>query len=313
MTAEIGASTLQRMLKALPKGASQRALADGLRRAIPRNAADKIGLEIRIPDIAERDTKLSAELTDLPDGVMLCGLSGPRGVEGLCFVSFELRTGLIEVLTTGQVSSRQNEMRRATNVDAHLVMTVLGDWMCAMAAYVPDDPAWQLTPSVSYPDIRTLELALEDAPFRKIALTLKLADGARRGDLILLLPPLRLGGHQKAFSDALYAALAPVEIDLHIIAARQKTTLGAISNLDVGDEIRLEAFDTLNAGMEQPLGHRHGCVQVGQSKGKRAVRLVVPPSETLEEPLSGGLISNASPPLPEVQHATGIEDMVDPV
>lgn len=259
------------MLRPPPRMGGQRSRADLARAAIARAAATNPGIEVGLKGYEARDGDLAEAAEGLSADDMVCLLAEPGGAsKGLAVVSGDLRTALVERRTTGDVSTLRCDPRPATPTDFALCRDALAHWLAELA---PDGGA---RPKSLIADPREIEFALPDTGYSVVDLDLDLADGARTGRLVVYLPRAADHGARAVDGTALIDALSGVEQSFEAVALRLQVPLARIAGLAEGDILPLDADGFHAATLESPPGRPRARVELGQSRGWRAVRLVAP-------------------------------------
>jgi flagellar motor switch protein FliM len=266
---------LRRKAKQAPVRRPRDGAGEVWRRVLPRLAADGIGLELTVAGVTEQTVDLHAELAS-DDGALLLFLTDAYGAPGgLAVADAPLVTALVEVQTTGRVTSARRDPRRPTAVDAALVRHALDGWLAGLA-----DARGEVTaPSVlgQAPDVRAALLKLEEGRWTETHVDLDLGGGKRAGRLTLYLPIA-----QEARPDdpaALHDMVRPVETVMEAVLCRLRLPLRSVLTLAPGQVVPLPGVSVRRIALEAPLGRPLAQVHLGQSRGFRAVR-ILPPDAT---------------------------------
>jgi flagellar motor switch protein FliM len=255
----------------------------------------------------EREMDLHGELS-VQEGSLLLFFAGAAGQPpaGLAVIDPALLAGLIEVLTTGSVTSARREPRRATAVDAALAGHVLEVWLAGIAE-TRGDGQW-LAISGLVPDLRSALLKLEEGRWIETRVDLDLASGKRTGRLSLYQAPASGSDVRTGGSEALRSVVLPVRTTLEAVLCRVRVPLGTIAALEPGQLVPLPGVSVRRIRLEAPRGSLIAEVHLGQSGGFRAIRIVDPSAS--EEPLRshpGGMPmptapdpADLLPPLPDI-------------
>lgn len=265
-------SVLERKLQA---AAAQRPRADGAevwRRVLPRIAEDMLGLELGVVAVEVQETTLAAALGSAGDGDLLIGLGSSGAPSGLAIVDGAVRVSLIEIQTTGRVSSSGFEPRAGTAADFALLSHVLDGWNAALAAASPEGGT---SPQCIrfFPDARAVMLGLDDGAFTETRLELDFGGGRRKGVLRLVLPK---GGASSARGPdlvALKATLLPLPTEIDAVLCRVQVPLSRVLGLAAGDVVELGSASVRRITLEAPLGHVVSLAHLGQSRGFRAAKV----------------------------------------
>lgn len=271
MSNSLQADILRRKLRPAQTRRVQDGAGDIWRRILPRLAADAMGLELAVSGFAERTLDLHEDLS-VEDGALLLLLVGHDGAPGgLAIVDPALLAALIEVQTTGSVTSGRRDPRRPTAVDAALSRHVIDGWMAGVAE-ASGDGYWPVT-GAFLPDLRTALLKLEEGRWTETRVDLDLGGGKRSGRL-LVFRPVRQTQHRAAEPDGMCAMLMPVETALDAVLCRLRLPLGSVASLARGQLVPLPDVSLRRVRLEAPLGRLVAQVHLGQSRGFRAVRVL---------------------------------------
>lgn len=257
-----------------PRAAVGQPIRDGSgdvwRRALPRVAADRLGLELSLTRCEESQVKLPGPVA-IEDDAMLLAIETSRGLAGIAIVDTVLRTALVEMQTTGTVATSRIEPRAPTAVDAALVRHVLDDWLAAFS----DAQGEEVPPSIgrAYPDLRHALLKLEEGDYRETRLVLDLGGGKRTG-VLRLLKLVAEARKAPADDDAMKTTVMPAEASMQAVLCRLRIPLGKMMDLSPGVLLPLDGISLRRITLEAPLGRRVADAHLGQSGGKRAVRIL---------------------------------------
>ena len=244
---------------------------DVWRRVLPRAAADGMGLELSVSRFEDRSLDLHEELSVEEGALLLLLLADGGSPAGLAVVDPSLLVGLIEVQTTGRVSSGRRDPRRPTAVDAALARHALDGWLSGVAD-ARGEARW-LT-GAWMPDLRTALLKLEEGQWTETCIDLDLVSGKRSGRLQLFRPVAVVTDTRPAAPEALQAVLLPIETRLEAVLCHVRLPLGTVASLSPGQLVPLPGVSLRSIRLEAPLGRLVAQVHLGQSRGFRAVRIL---------------------------------------
>jgi flagellar motor switch protein FliM len=276
------------MARKTPASRPRGGAGDIWRRVLPRLAADGIGLELTVAGVMEQTVDLHAELAP-GDGALLLFLTDAfGGPGGLAVIDAALVAALVEVQTTGRVTSSRREPRPATAVDAALVRHALDAWLSGLA----DAGGEMSAPSVhgQAPDVRAALLRLEEGRWTETQVDLDLGGGRRSGRLTLYVPLPREARQDDPAT--LREVVLPVETVMDAVLCRVRLPLRSVLSLAPGQTVPLPGVSVRRITLEAPLGRAVAQVHLGQSRGFRAVRIL--PSEAGDE----GTATSRSAPRP---------------
>ncbi|MFD0979394.1 FliM/FliN family flagellar motor switch protein [Tropicimonas aquimaris] len=284
-------SVLQRMASAGRDAAPRsqavvpaRVLANGISRAL--QSAMSLGAVAN--GSSDRTGSLAELLELLPENGLLAVLDGPGETQGLMALDNALLSSLIEMQMTGSLGNRPPPPRRVTRTDAALVADLIDAGLREFEAPLMAGPESAWAVGFGYAshveDVRPLGLLLEDQDYRMIALDLELAEGHRRGSVVLALPAEGRGlpgqatapreePRDSGWENAMEAAVMGADVRLEAIMHRFRMPFADIARLKVGDEIPLPAVSIDQVRLIGLEGGTCAMGRLGQSRGNRALRL----------------------------------------
>jgi flagellar motor switch protein FliM len=257
------------------------------------------------------DTLTAPEIVDgLPDRALLAMIEGPAEAMGLIAFGPGLLSALVEMMTLARLSPADPAPRRPTRTDAAMVAGfidgVLGDLDLLLAAELDRVWAGGFRYASHLADPRPLGLMLDEPGYRCFRLTLSLGppgDGARRGELTLVLPAAgrgtrpappssaaanRAGADQARWDAALERAVLGAPARIEAVLARVTLPLSGLLALEPGMSLTLPVGSLARVQVEGAGGRLLCLARLGQGNGVRALRLDL---------AEGG---EADPPLPAV-------------
>ncbi|RFP85642.1 FliM/FliN family flagellar motor switch protein [Rhodobacteraceae bacterium 63075] len=273
--------------------------ARALRSALARAAEAQFELALAVSGVQSEQLMQEAMLRCVDDEMLFVVLDGPQGAVGAVALDTNVVAGFIECQTIGTVSARKGPERAPTATDAALVAPFIDMMLTEMTEGLGAEGA-ALTGGFSYgariESKRHLQLIADAGEYRVMRAQLELAGGAKRGELVLVLPvaearPGPADSSRKRGADAGpeaqaagaepaakrllgEGALMDAGAVLRAVISRQRMSLSEFSALATGDVLTLpgRAFDAVEidagAGSE-----RLGPCKLGQFEGLRAVQL----------------------------------------
>lgn len=257
--------------------------------ALARSAHDMIGLELGPIELRQSRSSLT-ELLDLPpERALISILEGPKEGLGLLVIAPEILAGMVEMQMVGRVSASPPLVRRPTRTDAAMVSGLIDKALRGLELELTqsNDLAW--TSGFRYAsfleDARPLALLLEDVTYQVLSAEVSLAEGAKKGKILLALPADGRGTVPKAvapppsraaemvFGAALGEQIMGVSAELVAVLARMQLPLETLLNLKVGESVALGSAALDQIDLEGLDGKRLGSGQLGQNRGLRAVRI----------------------------------------
>jgi flagellar motor switch protein FliM len=258
-----------------------------LRLALARAAQHVPGLELVIEGMTEARRSLTEVLDMPPDRALLAMLGGPGESLGLIAIAPGVLAGLIEVMTMGRAAAGEPAARKPTRTDAAMSAGLIDRALAGVEeeSAASQDVVWAggFRYASFLDDPRPLGLLLEDVTYRVFQVTLSLAGGARRGELLLVLPAQGRG------AAPMQAPVAPAEVEeapvtladvvmgasaqLTAVLHRVTIPLAAVLRLQAGDVLPIPAAALERIVLEGGDGRRLAEGKLGQNRGNRAVRL----------------------------------------
>lgn len=289
MSGQVNPGVMQRMIGArAPKATDVPVTASrALRLAMTRAAERQVGLQLTVESVGEEAVSLDGLQAALRDDLLLLKLLNADGVQGVVALDRELIAAIIEVQTTGKVSSFVPEPRAVTRADLMFVQPVL-DGLFAQLLETTQDTAlkgWTegIVQGDRFDDVRALGLALGHVTYRVMRLSLDLGVSERRGELLLALPSGEVAPIEKPLTrpqddwaaqmrETIMASPAALTAELH----RFRLPLGVANNLKVGQVLPLPGCTVSSVRLVAPDGMRVARAKLGQVAGHIAVRLETP-------------------------------------
>lgn len=263
----------------------------GWRLGFARAARDCTGLLVDVVGVQQTRMSLEEVLELPPDRSLLALLDGPQAGLGLIILSSQLLAALIEMQTTGRVSVTPPLPRRPTRTDAAMVAATIDQALQEMELLLQPvaDLAWAggFRYASFLEDPRPLGLLLEDQTYSVLRADLSLAEGARQGQLILVLPaegrlilprpignePDPLSPAQPPFTEAMSEVTQTVPCLLQGVLARLTLPLQEVMVLQAGEILALPEAALDRIQLETPEGRPLARARLGQNRGLRALRL----------------------------------------
>lgn len=271
-----------------------------LRRAMSRTADVLWDLALVTHGVSQDMLDQDGVVDSLRANNLLLLLDGPDGAIGLAMVDRQVMTGLIEVQTILQVTQMPVEDRPLTQTDAAMMAPLLNGTLERLARYLeghPDRPQFEgYGFGAMVEDARTAGLLLDAPGYRSFRVSVDLALGRRKGEILFVLPDRPEAGQVQRSSDddqtpgphERKMKLLPVQMDA--VLCRVTLSLGAAQKLKAGDLIPLpkDALDGLElmAGSGDPIAGG----RLGQMNGMRAVRLAWPEGAAPSELPAGAVV-----------------------
>ncbi|GKY89488.1 flagellar switch protein FliM [Sinisalibacter aestuarii] len=289
-----------------------RALRDGVVQA----AEEAAGLAAIAGQVAEDRASLARIVGELPQAPLIGLVEGDGGRFGLVVLDAQLVAALIEIQTTGRVAARPAEPRAPTRTDAIMCADFIDRALemfevRAAAGGLAEAPALTgFRYALALAEPRAIPLTLEEGRYRRFALPLDLAGGAKAGTFLVILPeraPGRAGGAPAGdggpFTEALRATVLQSEAELAAILARRRMPLAEVTRLAVGSVIALPRAALDRVAVEDLSGRVVARARLGQADGHRALRLHAPGDSADPAPARPAPPEPLPPPAPAPEEA----------
>ncbi len=267
----------------------------GWRLALARAARDAMGLDLDIARLTVTRQGLAELLELAPDRALIALLDGPKAGLGVIMLSPAVTAAVIEMQTLGKLATATPAIRKPTRIDAAMVAGLIDRALAGLedALAEEDDLGWAggFRYASFLEEARPLGLLLEEEAYRVLTTEIVMADGKRRGDVILALPALGRGERPVAtgatveaegpqFSASLSAQVLQSACRLDAVVGRLTLPIRQILALAEGDVLALPQAGIDEVALETVDGRRVALGRLGQHRGQRALKL----TETSEKP-----------------------------
>ena len=261
-----------------------------LRVAMTRAADKSLGLSLSVSNVGEALQSLDSLIEGLPSDQMYLALMRGGSTVGILGLDAQMRAAAIEMQTMGKLSTMIPAARAHTQTDLMLVAPLCEALLTQLhdTTRGSELEGWvdEISIGSAFENLRAAGLVLEDAEFRMMTLSLDLSVAERQAELCIALP-----NHQAPLQAE---TLAPCDhawdIKMHETVSRALTTLtavlhkmtlplGQVNGLKVGHVLPLYGATVGSVRLYAPDGVFVTAARLGQSGGKRAIR-VEPPAET---------------------------------
>ncbi|PID36529.1 MAG: flagellar switch protein FliM [Rhodobacterales bacterium] len=271
-----------------------------LRGAVAQAGEDVAALVVSAGTVARGRMTLARLPEEMPENGLLALLEGPEGRFGLLVLDPQALAALIEMQTMGRVLPRPAPPRVPTRTDAIMCADFIDRVLELLEgrvteAALPDAPALTgFRYALALPDLRAVQLTLEDIPFRHFAAPLDLANGAKTGHLHLILPAELAAKPRAAAEDperraAYQQRMMRVEAQLTAVLHRVTLPLAAVNRLEIGAQLDIPQEAIRQITLEDCHQNPVAKGRLGQAHGFQALRInppdpplaaVAPPTET---------------------------------
>ena len=255
-----------------------------VRTVLAKVAQDTVGLGLTVSGIEEVIQPLDDMLGDLSDDLMLVGLHKGADLAGVAAIDMQLRAATLEIQTIGMVSENAVDPRPATNTDKRMCDPLLAGLLKMLPGAVAgtEFAGWLdgATAGDMLQSVRSAGLLLSDHPYRVLRLRVALGTAAREGMIALILPPnVPQIAPQPVVSDkgnwpgAFQAAVAQAPMVFEAELCRFPMSIGKAESLSPGDIVPLDGCTVASVRLRSLDGRVVKRARLGQSNGKRAVRI----------------------------------------
>jgi len=264
-----------------------------LQAAIAQGAEEYLTLVATATNVTETRANVRAFLEKTPQDALFCLCQAREIHFGIVVFDKNSLSALIEQQTTGRVVPNPAVARTPTRTDAQLCAgfldNILGIFEQNVAA--ADLPVATAVRGYRYAlplaDARAVEMTLPDIPYRLFDLQIDFGEGAKTGQMQILLPFEADGpkaeGENDLWHEDLTEAVHCTRVEMDAILDRKEMALADIAAFQVGsllkfplEVIQRVQLEDLN-GASITLGH------LGQTGGKRAIRIAQQCDATTEE------------------------------
>lgn len=294
--------------------------AKALQTAIAQSAQEIAALSVNAEAAEAERVTLPKLCEGLPEAALFALIEGPGGGFGLLTLDTQAVAALIEIQTTGRVAPRAAEPRPPTRTDAIMCADFI-DRILELFESRVEEHGIEFAPAlIGYryamplTEVRAIPMTLEDVPFRRFQVDLDIGDGAKAGQLQLVLPfepsgyrASGAGSEGGAFSVALQAQVMEAQAVLRTALHRQRMTLADLAALRPGALVEVPRAALGEICVEDISGNTVARGRLGQTGGSRAIRLV---ETEAAAPVASGLDRAPAPRLENAQptHARPVDE-----
>ncbi|HGG64770.1 MAG TPA: FliM/FliN family flagellar motor switch protein, partial [Rhodobacteraceae bacterium] len=279
-----GLSTLQRKAGAgRGDDAPGMTPAKALRLALSKAAQDELLLALRVQGVAESRVNQPGLLGALSDDLLLLLLEGPQGGLGVAALDIQALAALIEVQTMGQVLKSPATQRQATATDSAMCAPLLDRVLQEFEGHLAGSSAERWATGFRFGErvenTRLLGLRIDEADYRLFRISLDMADGAKKGELLLALPAegcvQRKTGADggQSWARMLQKAVHVSHAELLGVLHRTQMPLAAVTAFKIGDLLPVPQSAIGEVLLEGADGRAVGVARLGQQNGYRALRI----------------------------------------
>lgn len=265
-------------------------VAKAMRLSIAKVGLDVFDMAIQAIGLLVEDRSQEACIDMLDAANLLVLLDGPQGRVGAAMIDAELVGGLIQQQTMGRVVPSAGAPRAMTVTDAAMCAPLLDALFDKASAAVEDEADRLLLRGFTFgarsEEPRLVGMALENAEYRVIRLTLDLAKGVRQGDLVLFLPVLPMHdpdgggldgsdeeGETEGTSRSMTDVVMHLEAELMVQLCHVRMNLSDLTRLAPGDAVLLPPGTFPATRIMAQSGKCLGTGTLGQVDGQRALKI----------------------------------------
>lgn len=290
-----------------------------LRLSLAKAGHEALRVRLQCGDVTETPV-VAAEIADhLPGGALIVFLQGRAGACGVAALDAPLLASVLEARTTGAVGPGPVTERVPTQTDAILARGFLDATLTEIAGRLEEHPGWDWLcgyhPRDRVPEAHRLPYLLPDLPYAAIRAEVDIAAGVRRGALTLVLPQAAAsralprpapvtgprdaaeqpGSDGAAWRAAMRLRLGESPAGLDAVLCRLTLPLSEVEALVPGSVLTFPRATLGRVALLAADGSEAGRARLGQSEGKRAIRIDV------QTPLPAAASGDTAPALPAMQ------------
>ena len=254
-----------------------------MRRAMARAADKSVGLSASVLGIAEDETEAETLIEEGPEGWVVLGLreGNHAGLCGLMLLDPALRSALVEMQTMGSLLPPAADPRPVTRIDAVMSVPFAQRLLSELTEVGFDAGGVALDGLDIGPvdDLRTAGLVMAQGRYRTWQISVQVGGGDVQGDVMIALLPKHHGQQSDqpddgaAWRQALRNAVCDAPADLDAVLGTLRLPISKIEAFDVGQVVPLPGTTVGSVVLKAPGGEVVAAARLGQTAGKRAVRL----------------------------------------
>ncbi len=265
-----------------------------LRVAMTRAADTALGLSLTVQSVGEEFLPLDGLVEALPAEVMYTALERGGEVVGLLGIDGQIRAAAIEMQTMGTLAKGTHSDRPPTKTDVMLVAPLCRALLKEMAETTTGSEldGWinDITFGAVFESLRAASLAMEDAEFRLVRLSIDLNVADRHGEIFVALPnhqtvflPPEVKPLDKSWGERLHASVSAAPACLTAVLHKMALPLGMVEQLEAGQVLPLRGASVGTVQLFSAGGTMVVEARLGQSNGKRAIRVERPPDLAMRD------------------------------
>lgn len=255
-----------------------------LRVAMTRAADKSLGLSLTVSSVSETPLALDHLIQELPPENMYIALTRHGITVGILGIDAQIRAAAIEMQTMGKLSSQSPKERPHTKTDLMLIMpfclSLMEELLETTSGSELEGWADDIVLGAAFESPRAAGLVLEDAEFRVMKLSIDLSVGERQAEVLLALPNNQqavkaevVSPLDQSWGAKMYSSVSAAPTTLTAVLHKMSLPLGQVDALKVGQVLPLYGATVGSVQLFAPDGVFVTEARLGQSGGKRAVRI----------------------------------------
>lgn len=285
--------------------------------SLGRAVLERLALHLEVGEVSDTQRRLGELAELIPDRALLALLDGPEETTGVIALSPGMLSAVIEMQTTLRVAKTEPPLRRATRTDATMCAEMIDAALTDLGQELIHAPDVRWCAGFTYAsfveEASSLDLLLQDIPYRVLDCAVKVAGTQRSGRILLALPaegrgprpvPRRATPESDVQAAAAWSAevretVMHVEAPVEGVLGRLRIPLSQILTLRPDDVLALDHGGVDEVTLEAAGGTRIALCRLGQNRGMRALRL-----RALEDPNRS--IFGVLPSVPEAEQTPAV-------
>lgn len=262
-----------------------------LKAALPKAAELEMNMRLTVKEAKEGVLETQTMMEGIPEDCLLTILQARDGAQGLAGFDPQLLAALIEVQTTGQVSSAPAVVRAWTITDGQMCEPFIDRVFDVLELLLDADGrgpwfyGYRFARKVN--DRRKLAMTLEETRYLFYACKVELGDGAKTGMMWLALPDSvrhattggQVGPENEDWQSGLRSAVLGSTVQLNAVLHRERVPLSWLMSLQEGQVMNIPGRQLEELVIEDSGARIVGTARLGQAAGQRAIRVTSRGSE----------------------------------
>jgi len=269
-----------------PPDIGRASAASVLSTAFAQSGEDVAGLIAAVTGVEETRTVVLPFSQAVPEHALLSLVEGPAGGLGVVVADGQMLGTLIEIQTTGRVTSAPLAARPATRTDAILAADFI-DRVLELFETGASEAGLPVAPAITgyryamaLGDTRAMLMTLPEINYRLFRVSVDLGQGARTGKMELLFPydapRAASSGAVETWQETLAGAVCVAQASMDAVVTGLNMTFQSVASFEVGTRVRLPADALSRIVLRGEGGRPVSSGRLGQVEGFRAVRISPP-------------------------------------